>query len=122
VTPAEVAVAYLQSFDGGDPAAHVTEGFVNEHTAALGSGCVGRDEYARRLPGFRRDFDGLRYDVEDVVADGDRVVVAYRMTAAYAGKPIDIRGVMRFRIEGELVAHRVDYWDALTFQRQAGLA
>jgi len=29
---------------------------------------------------------------------------------------------MRFRVEGDLVAHRVDYWDSLVFQRQAGLA
>jgi ketosteroid isomerase-like protein len=123
VTPAEVALAYLAAFadEGGDPADHVTDDFVNEHTAALGSGCVGRDEYRRRLPGFRRDFAGLRYEVEDVVADGERVVVAYRMTAAFDGHPVDLRGVMRFRIDGDRVAHRVDYWDALTFQQQAGL-
>jgi len=99
----------------------VTEGFVNEHTAALGSGCVGRDEYRRRLPGFLADFAGLHYEVEDVVAEGDRVVAAYRMTATFGGAPIDLRGVMRFRIEGDRVAHRVDYWDALTFQQQVGL-
>ena len=43
------------------------------------------------------------------------------MTATYGGKPIDIRGCMWFRIDGDRVAHRVDYWDALTFQQQAGL-
>ena len=53
--------SYLASFAGGDPAAvvaHVTEDFVNEHTAALGSGCVGRDEYAARVPGFLASMPG----------------------------------------------------------------
>ncbi len=55
------------------------------------------------------------------MADGDAVAVAYRMTATFGGAPIDIRGCMWFRIDGERVARRVDYWDALTFQQQAGL-
>ena len=124
--PAAVALSYVAAFASGDPdriAAHVAADFVNEHTAALGSGCVGRDEYRRRLPSFLADFEGLRYEPEDVVVDGDgdRVVVAYRMTARHAGRPIDLRGVFRLRIADGLVAHRVDYWDALTFLRQAGL-
>lgn len=119
----DVALGYLASFASGDPdavAGWVGEGFVNEHIAALGSGCVGREEYRRRLPAFLADFAGLRYEVEDVVADGDRVVVAYRMTAIHDGGPVDLRGVMRLRIEDGRVAHRVDYWDALTFLRQTG--
>jgi ketosteroid isomerase-like protein len=122
--PAAVALAYVAAFATGDPdriAARVSEGFVNEHTAALGTGCTGRDEYRRRLPAFLDDFADLRYEPEDVVADGDRVVVAYRMTARYQGSPIDLRGVFRLRIEDGLVVHRVDYWDALTFLRQAGV-
>ena len=121
---ADAALEYLAAFATGDPdavAAWVTDGFVNEHTAALGSGCVGREEYRRRLPGFLSQFAGLRYDVEDVVREGDKVVVAYRMSATHEGAPIDIRGVMRMRVEDGRVAHRVDYWDALTFLRQAGL-
>jgi len=121
----DIALTYLASFAGGDPdaiAAHVTDGFVNEHAAALGSGSVGRDEYRRRLPAFLGDFAGLRYEPEDVVVEGDRVVVTYRMTAAHAGGPIDLRGAMWLRVDGDRIAHRVDYWDALTFLRQARLA
>ena len=125
MTPAESALAYVASFASGDPdeiASHVTENFVNEHTAALGSGCQGRDEYRSRLPGFLADFEGLRYEVEDVVADGDRVVVAYRMRATHEGDPINLRGAFRLHVAGDLVAHRIDYWDALTFLRQTGKA
>jgi steroid delta-isomerase-like uncharacterized protein len=125
VTAAAVARGYVESFASGDPdaiAAHVADDFVNEHTAALGSGCVGRDEYRGRLPGFLATFDGLRYEVEDVVADGDRTAVAYTMHATHDGHPISIRGVMRIEVRDGKVARRVDYWDALTFLRQTGQA
>ena len=44
----------------------VTEDFVNEHTAALGAGSVGRDEYAARVPAFLVSMPGLRYEVEAI--------------------------------------------------------
>jgi ketosteroid isomerase-like protein len=125
VTTAAVARRYVESFASGDPdavAANVTDDFVNEHTAALGSGCVGRDEYRTRLPGFLATFAGLRYDVEDVIADGDRASVAYTMHASHDGHPITIRGVMRIDVRDGKVARRVDYWDALTFLKQTGQA
>lgn len=121
----DVALAYLDAFSTADPdriAALVTDDFVNEHTAALGAGCVGRDEYRTRLPGFLSSFAGLRYDVEDVVADGDRVAVAYTMRASHDGHPIEIRGVMWIVVRDGLVARRTDYWDALTFLRQTDQA
>lgn len=125
MTPTAVARAYLEAFATGDPdavAARVTDGFVNEHTAALGSGCTGIEEYRRRLPGFLASMPGLRYEVEDVIAEGDRVWAAYTLHTVHGERPIAVRGVMRFRVEGDRIAHRVDYWDSLVFQRQAGLA
>ncbi|HEX4982316.1 MAG TPA: nuclear transport factor 2 family protein [Ilumatobacteraceae bacterium] len=124
MTPAERCTVYLAAFATGDPAAvvaHVTDDFVNEHTAALGSGCTGRDEYARRVPGFLASMPGLRYEIEDVVADGERVAVAYTLHAHVNERDVAVRGVMRFRVEGDLIAHRIDYWDSLVFQQQAGL-
>ena len=100
---------------------HVTDDFVNEHTAALGSGCIGRDEYAAACPPSS-PIAGLRYDVEDVLADGDRVVVAYTLHTAVNDHDVAVRGVMRFRVEDGLIAHRIDYWDSLVFQRQTGQA
>jgi ketosteroid isomerase-like protein len=124
VTPAEICIAYLAAFETGDAhdiVAFVTDDFVNEHTAALGSGCAGRDEYASRVPAFLATMPGLRYEVEDVVADGDRVVVAYTLHAHVNDRDVAVRGVMRFRVAGELIAHRTDYWDSLVFREQAGL-
>ena len=123
--PAAAAREYLRSFATGDPdtvAAHVTDDFVNEHTAALASGCTGKIEYRRRLPDFLASFSGLRYDIEDLVAEGDKVMAAYTMRATYEGHAIAVRGVMRLSIRDGLVAHRVDYYDALGFLRQIGQA
>lgn len=124
-TPIEVCRAYLQAFATGDPdavTAYVTDDFVNEHTAALGSGCEGRDEYARRVPEFLSSMPGLRYDVEDVIADSERVVVTYTLCTHINGRNVAVRGAMRFEVRGQLIAKRTDYWDSLVFQRQAGLA
>lgn len=126
----DAAHAYLAAFATGDPdrvAGRVHPDFHNEHTSALASSCHGRDEYRRRLPGFLATFSGLEYHVEDTVADGDKVVLAYRMTASWRSDegvehPLSIRGVVRLRIVNGLVAHRVDYWDGSEFLRQTGQA
>jgi len=120
----EVCAAYLAAFGTGNPdavTALVTDDFVNEHTAALGGGCVGKAEYVRRVPGFLASMPGLRYEVEEIIADGDRAAVAYTLQARVNDRDIAIRGVMRFRVEGALIAHRTDYWDSLVFKQQAGL-
>ena len=120
----EVCAAYLAAFATGNPDAVtslVTDDFVNEHTAALGGGCVGKAEYVRRVPGFLASMPGLRYEVEEIVAEGDRAAAAYTLHTRVNDRDIAIRGVMRFRVEGELIAHRTDYWDSLVFKQQAGL-
>ena len=122
MTPAEVAAGYLAAFASGDAdeiADWVTDDFVNEHTAALGTGCEGRESYRERLPGFLRTFEGLRYDVDDIVSEGERAVVAYTMRADFQAQPIIIRGVQRFEVRDEKIAHRIDYWDSLQFILQA---
>ena len=124
-SPADICRGYLEAFSTGQPeavAAFVTDDFVNEHTAALGGGCVGIDEYRKRLPGFLAAMPGLRYDIEDVVAQDDHVFAAYTLRTTANDRPIAVRGVMRFLVRDGRIAHRTDYWDSLVFQRQAGLA
>ncbi len=100
----------------------MADGFVNEHTAALGEGSVGIDEYRRRLPEFLASMPDLRYEIEDVVATRDRVVIPYTLRARVNGREIAIRGVMRFVVGADgLICRRVDYWDSDVFRRQAGL-
>jgi len=125
VTPRDLVTSYLAAFGSGDAdriASHVTEDFVNEQVSALGVGCVGRDEYRRRLSSFLADFRGLRYEVEELVSEGERVVAAYTLHASHSGHDVQIRGVMRFVIRDGAIAHRYDYWDGLTFLQQVGQA
>lgn len=98
----------------------MTEDFINEHTASLGRSLHGREAYRERLQDFLAEFDGLRYEVEDVISDGDRVALPYTMVATVDGKAIRIRGMFRFVVRDGLVAHRVDYWDSAEFTRQVG--
>ncbi|MDZ7733254.1 MAG: nuclear transport factor 2 family protein, partial [Acidimicrobiia bacterium] len=100
----------------------MTEDFVNEHTSSLGTGCIGRAAYRKRLPGFLATFEGLGYDVERTIAQGDRVAACYRLIATNQGLPVEIPGVMVFELRDGLVAHRTDYWDSLTFLRQTDQA
>ena len=123
----EVVRRYLAAFATGDPdtvAACVAPGFVNEHTAALGSGCVGRTAYRERLPGFLAGMAELAYEVEDVVVDGERAVATYTMRAVWEGRvTIEVRGAQRLVVDADgLIAHRTDYWDSAVFLTQADTA
>ena len=120
----EVCRAYLDAFASGDPnevLRWVTDDFVNEHTAALGSGCTGSEEYARRLPGFLASMPGLRYEVHHVVAERDRAAAAYTLHATVNGREVAVQGAMHFELHEGRIRQRTDYWDSLVFQRQAGL-
>ena len=123
--PRAVAASYLASFASGDPeavAAHVSDGFSNVHTSALGLPSEGKAEYRARLADFLATFAGLTYEAEEIIVEGDRVAAAYVMRARADGKPFEIRGVMRLTVREGLIERRVDYFDSLTFLRQTGQA
>ena len=124
-TARELALAYLRALSSGDPdrvVALVSDGFRNDHASALGAGCVGRDEYRRRLPDFMASLPGLTYEAEEPIVDGDRVAVPYRLLATSDGRPVDLRGVMVIEIGDGVIRARTDYWDGLTYLRQTAQA
>jgi steroid delta-isomerase-like uncharacterized protein len=119
--------AYLEALNRGsadEVAACVSDDFVNEHTSTLGESVTGRVAYRQRLGGFLAGFSGLHYEIEQLIAEGDNVAVAYRMSADWRGpgagpaRPFAIRGMFRFVVRNGLIAHRVDYWDSADFRRQ----
>ena len=123
-TAADICRSYLEAFETGDPdlvASFVSDNFVNEHTSALGSGCVGKDEYRRRLPNFMASMPGLRYVVERQIYEGDQVANAYILHARVNDRDIEIRGMMRITVRDGLITDRTDYWDSKLFLRQAGI-
>ena len=125
-----VALSFLASFATRDAdliAAHVTDGFVNEHASALGSRCAGRAEYRSRLDGFLASMPGLRYVAGESIVEGAHVALPYDLhargtTPDGTDVPVHVRGVMLLRFEGPLIAERLDVWDALTYLRQTGQA
>lgn len=121
-SPADVVRSYLASFDDRNPdeiAAHVSDDFVNDHTAALGSGCVGRDEYRARLPDFLSSMPGLHYEIEHLVHMGDTVAVFYTMTGRWRDeRDFTVRGAQRLVVRDGRIRHRTDYWDSAAFLRQ----
>ncbi|MFK8023379.1 MAG: nuclear transport factor 2 family protein [Ilumatobacter sp.] len=130
-TDLNVALEYLAALGGDDPS-HVAElvstDFRNEHVAEIASGCVGRDEYETRLPGFFATFPNRRYEVVETSVgslvddsrDGSEVIVRYRFGADVEGIRLDIPGVMWISVRDGLVIRRLDCWDSLTYHRQTG--
>lgn len=123
--PVDVAMSYLRALAGNDPdaiVALVSESFRNEHNTALGSDCVGREEYRRRLPHFLDSFQDRSYEIVDVVSERrdavTDVVVRYRFRGIYTGADVEIPGVMWLTVSGPFVTRRVDTFDSLTFLRQ----
>ncbi len=128
-SPIAVVTAFLESFTRNDPdaiVAMVSEGFRNEHLSALGSNCVGSEEYRRRLPHFLAAFADRSYTVEDIVEQSrdacTDVVVQYRFRGRFENADVDIPGVMWFSVRHGLITRRLDTWDSLTFLRQTGQA
>lgn len=123
-SPGAVVRSYLASFLSREPAViagHVSDDFINEHTSALATGCVGKAAYLERLPAFLGDMAELEYRIEQLIVEGDEVAAFYTMTARWQGEsPIEIRGVQRLRVAGGQINHRTDYWDSGTFLAQIG--
>ena len=118
---------YLGAFTRNDPdaiAGYVSDGFRNEHLSELGSGCVGRAEYRRRLPHFLASFTDRSYSIVDTIEQRrdscTELAVRYRFEADYDGMQIEIPGVMWFSVRDDVITKRVDTWDSLTFLKQTG--
>ena len=127
-SPAAVVTAYLEAINAHDPDAVcdlVTEDFFNEHTSVRGTNVQGHEAYRQRLDQFLADMVDLTYQIEDLVAAGEKVAVAYRMSARWAHAdelyPFTIRGVFWFEVRSGRIAHRIDYRDGVDFEQQVGL-
>ena len=48
------------------------------------------------------------------------MAAAYLMRAVHDGAPVEIPGMFNFVVADGLIRRRVDYFDSLTFLRQAG--
>lgn len=92
---------------------------------AMAKGCVRHDLVAEvhSVPSLvevfaalRADLDGLTYDVEELVAEGDTVAARWTLAALHrpSGKRVTTRGMSFNRFSGGRVIENWTYWDHTT--------
>ena len=62
----------------------------------------------------------MHYEVEDVLAEADRVVALHDAPRWRGEHDIALRGVFRLQVADGVITHRTDYWDGQEFLRQTG--
>ena len=120
-----ISVSFLNSFSTGDPihvASHVTDDFENNQMGVLAEKIKGKDVYIERLGSFLKKFRELRYSASNIIAEADKVAIAYDMSCLVDGHNISMQGVMMISISNGLIRERCDYWDGLSYLRQTGIA
>ena len=80
--------------------------------------------------GHRRAFPDIRYTIEEVVAEGEKVVVHWTITGTNqgdlrgnppTGKPVKVPGITIFRFANGHIVEGKAVWDALAFLQQLGV-
>ena len=83
----------------------------------------------RARVGLYQDSVGGRWDVQEILSTGDRVIVRWigrgvhqgeLMGVAPTGKPIAVEAISVFRIDGGKIAEEWTVWDALGLLQQVG--
>ena len=121
---ADISTSYLRSFSSGDPivvANHVTDDFENNQMGVFGGSIKGKTAYIQRLKPFLAKFKDLRYSTSNIIAEAEKVALAYDMTCSVDEHPIRMQGVMMITISDGLIRERSDYWDGLSFLMQTGM-
>lgn len=91
----------------------------------------GQDELRKFFEGLFAAVPDLQTTYEIAAASGDTVVVEWRMRGTFTGepfqgvdatgKPVELRGVDKLKIENDRIAHNTAYYDAMEFARQIGM-
>ena len=132
MSPGDVARGYFAAI-----ARHDLDGAVEfwrpgsvDHLAPIGELRV-PDELRAYFEGVFAAFPDFRYEVLDVIVEGDRVAVRWRATATFTGEPyqgivangarVEIEGADICRVEDGLLVRLDSYWDDSALARQLGL-
>lgn len=121
-----------QQWQMGKVDAYLSADFVSHDWPA---GMVGPEGFKAYYEVFRTAVPDAHYEVLDLVAEDDRVVVRWQMTGTHAGefpgidiqptgRPITLNGVAIYRIENNLMAERwvvSDLYSAIQEVKQAQL-
>jgi steroid delta-isomerase-like uncharacterized protein len=123
---------FVEALNKGDEAgleSLVADDFVCHVAGGLAAGAKGPEVWRRRAGALRAAFPDYRITIEDLLADGDQVVMRYRGQGTHRGplfganptnSPVTYTGIMVVRIrEGKLVEEWTEY-DQLGLMRQIG--
>lgn len=90
---------------------------------------AGREGFRAQWKKWRAAFPDLRFTIEDVIGEGDKVLTRWTLTGTQqgefmgipaTGRAISVSGMSLDRIEAGLVVEGFDGWDALGLRRQLG--
>ena len=95
---------------------------------ARGKEVSGRAKFKEFRRQFRTTFPDVRVEVNDALADGDKVVVRCTVQATHSGegmgaptsKPVSFTGVVIARIENGQLKESWDSWNFLSLYQQIG--
>ncbi len=92
----------------------------------------GLEEARQFVTMYKSAFPDLNATVEDVIAEGDKVVTRVTLRGTHqgeieefgppTGRQIEIKGITISRIEGGKIVEDWDYYDNLSIMQQLGLA
>ena len=121
----------VEDLNGGDLESSLR--FTAPH-ATLNGQPMGREGDKHRAEVLAEAFPDQRYDILELVAEGDTLVVRWRMTGTHqgdlagptltippTGKSIDIWGLSLYRIEGGMAEEIWERFDMMEFLGQLGV-
>ncbi len=91
---------------------------------------TGREAFRAQWRTWRAAFPDIHFAVEDLVAEGDKVVIRWTMTGTHqgafwgtpaTGRRVTVAGMSLDRIEGGRIVAGFDAWDELGLRRQLGM-
>src|SRR5713226_616263 len=101
------------------------------HSNHVPDSCIGPEAYKREMARFVTGFPDLRFTVEDMVAENEKVAVAWTISGTHkgefrgispTGKKVSIEGITINHIANGKIMDSYVNWDALSLLQQFGVA
>jgi steroid delta-isomerase-like uncharacterized protein len=99
------------------------------HDPAAPEQSLGREEYREYVETFRAAFPDARYEIEDILAEGDTAALRYSARATNegefmdmdpTGEQVDVSGMEMYRVEDGKIVEMWTSYDALGLLQQLG--
>lgn len=120
---------FEEVWNNGDEAA--IDRYIHEHARGNDADFgAGREAFRTQWRQWQSAFPDLHFAVEDVIAEGDRVLTRWTLTGtqqgefmgiAPTGKQIRVTGMSLDIIEDGMIVEGFDGWDALGLRQQLGM-